>query len=265
MFAALKAWRRRRILTRHGIPDALWAAALERLPFLARLSAEERARLREQVVLFLHDKQVNGAGGLVVDDFMRVVIAAQACILTLNIGLDWYRGWVEIIVYPDEFVPEYEYEDEDGLIHRIREPRSGEAWPGGPLILSWADAAGDHGMGGYNVVIHEFAHKLDMKNGDANGCPPLPEDISRREWAHAFGSAYADFCARVDTDQHTNIDPYAAESPGEFFAVASEVFFVAPAVLAADYPAVYVLLKRFYRQDPLAAFTRAARTSETRN
>jgi Mlc titration factor MtfA (ptsG expression regulator) len=103
-----------------------------------------------------------------------------------------------------------------------------------------------------NLVIHEFAHKIDMRDGDANGCPPLPPGMSAREWKLAFDAAYADFAARVDEEGDTAIDPYAAEHPAEFFAVVSEVFFVEPALLQAEYPKVYAQLARFYRQDPAA-------------
>jgi Mlc titration factor MtfA (ptsG expression regulator) len=250
MFEAFKAWRRRRVLEHHAVPDEMWGQVVAQLPFLLGLTAEEMQRLRERVVLFLHDKQINGAGGLLLTDAMRLTIAVQACLLSLNLDPDCYDGWVEIIVYPDEFVPEYEYEDEHGLVHTVREARSGEAWEGGPLILSWVDAAGDHGVAGYNVVIHEFAHKLDMLNGEANGFPRLHADMSRQAWGDAFSAAYEDFCARVDAGDETELDPYASESPAEFFAVLSEAFFVAPQSLRAHYPAVYEQLRLFYRQNP---------------
>ncbi|MEO7727083.1 MAG: M90 family metallopeptidase, partial [Burkholderiales bacterium] len=193
---------------------ALWRDTLDCLPFLGGLTADERARLRETVILFLHQKSVRGAAGLHLDDAMRVFIAAQACILILNLDVDYYRGWVEIIVYPDEFVPTIEYTDEDGVVHVEREARAGEAWLQGPVILSWADVA--PAADGVNVVIHEFAHKLDMLNGDANGHPPLHGDMRRADWTAAFTAAYADFCRRVDADEAIAIDPYAAESPAEF-------------------------------------------------
>ncbi len=216
------------------------------------MSPGERARLRDWVTLFLHEKQITAVGGLVLTDDMRLAIAIQACVPILNLDLDYYRGWVEIIVYPDEFVPEYEYTDEHGLVHRVREPMTGEAWLGGPVILSWQDAGGGHGVAGYNVVIHEFAHKLDMLNGEADGYPPLHADMRREDWTAAFSRAYGDFCRRVDEGEPTVIDPYAAESPGEFFAVMSEAFFELPQAVQDRYPDVYEQLARFYRQDPAA-------------
>jgi Mlc titration factor MtfA (ptsG expression regulator) len=125
---------------------------------------------------------------------------------------------------------------------------------GGPVILSWPDvaASADWDDAQMNLVIHEFAHKIDMRDGDANGCPPLADVASRRDWQRVMRAAYADFCVRVDAGEDTEIDPYAAENPGEFFAVLSEVFFADPLLLHHDYPDVYGEFARFYRQDPAA-------------
>jgi Mlc titration factor MtfA (ptsG expression regulator) len=120
------------------------------------------------------------------------------------------------------------------------------------MVLSWEDVEHSGQGEGFNVVIHEFAHKLDMKNGDANGRPPLHSGIEPAEWAREFQSAYDDLCRRVDGGENTAIDPYATESPAEFFAVLSEYFFEAPDLLQQAYPAVYEQLVRFYRQNLLA-------------
>jgi Mlc titration factor MtfA (ptsG expression regulator) len=202
------------------------------------------------VALFLHGKQISGAHGLAVSREMQVMIAAQACILILNLGLDYHDGWVEIIVYPGGFVRDYEYADEDGVTHRVREPASGESWLGGPVVLSWEDASAAEDDAGYNVVIHEFAHKLDMLNGDANGYPPLHPGMSRQAWSEAFSDAYATFCRAVDAGEETIVDPYAAESPAEFFAVMSEAFFLIPMPVKQHFPMIYEQLALFYRQDP---------------
>jgi Mlc titration factor MtfA (ptsG expression regulator) len=250
--AALRRWRRGRLLRRLHLDEALWLRVLERYPPIAALDAARRAALRDLVLLFLHDKAIPGAGGLEVTEAMRLSIAAQACLLVLGLDLDYYRGWVEVIVYPDEFVARYEYVDEYGVAHDVAKPMTGESWERGPVILSWADAAESGSEQAYNVVIHEFAHKLDMLNGDANGFPPLHADMSRQEWARVFTAAYEDLQARIDAREELAIDDYAAESPAEFFAVVSEVFFVDPHALLALYPAVYGELRDFYRQDPAA-------------
>ena len=237
------------------LPDALWQEALAALPFLGRLSDEEKARLRRLSEDFLGEKEFTSAGGLELTDAMCVSIAVQGCLPILNLGLQRYRDWVGIVVYPDEFIIPRSVEDEFGVVHEYDDVASGEAWDGGPLLISWRDAqmAGE----GYNVVIHEFAHKLDMQSGEADGVPPLPTGVVRQEWEATLLAAYDDFCALVEqAEEHgeeTLLDPYAAESPGEFFAVMSETFFEAPTILREEYPAFYALLARFYRQNPATA------------
>jgi MtfA peptidase len=208
------------------------------------------------VVLFLHEKSVVGARGLEVRDEMRICIAVQACMLILNLDLDYYRGWVEVIVYPGEFVAEYEFMDEDGVVHRVEEQMSGESWLAGPVILSWEDMELRGGRTGYNVVLHEFAHKLDMLNGDANGFPPLHAGMDRAGWSAAFSTAYEDLRGRVERKEPTGIDAYAAEHPSEFFAVLSEAFFETPDAVRAEYGEIYRQLSAFYRQDPAARLER---------
>jgi hypothetical protein len=241
------------------LPEALWRETLASLPCLDRLTADEKLRLRRLTEDFLAEKQFASAGGIDLSDAICTSIAAQGCLLILNLGLESYRDWVGIIVYPDEFVIPRRVEDEFGVVHEYDDVASGEAWEGGPLLVSWRDAlmAGD----GYNVVIHEFAHKLDMQNGEADGIPPLPAGISRRVWESTLLAVYDDFCARVDAAEDGDddaaleiggMDSYAAESTGEFFAVMSETFFEAPDILLSEYPAFYALLSRFYKQDPAA-------------
>jgi Mlc titration factor MtfA (ptsG expression regulator) len=242
-------WRRARILKKDRLDDTLWHEALAHHRLLSGFTDEELARLRERVVLFLHDKQIEGAGGLELDERMRISIAVQACVPLLNLPPDWYDGWLGIIVYPSEFMPEVEWEDEYGVVHVGKEIRAGEAWLQGPVILSWADIGEDF-ADGINVAIHEFVHKIDMLNGDADGFPPLHADMSRETWTSVFTAAYEHFCRAVDRGRDLGIDPYAADSAGEFFAVTSEVFFERPEILHAAYPEVYEQLAAFYRQDP---------------
>lgn len=252
MFAAFRAWRRRRTLNRLSLEPALWQRVAGKFGFINRLAADDVRRLKAHCMLFIHEKQFSGAGGLQLDQEMKLGIAVQACILILNLGLDYYDDWVEIIVYPDEFLPRQEYRNEHGLVQRDESAYSGQAWLKGPVILSWASVANAWHGEGANVVIHEFSHKLDMLNGDANGFPPLHAGMSRQQWSKAFSAAYRDLCWRVESGMQTELDAYACESPGEFFAVMSEMFFELPEVLARNYPDVYGQLARFYRQDPLS-------------
>ena len=254
MWNAISRWRRRRILRRAVIPDELWNEALALRPFVSIYTEDDLRRLREKVVLFLHAKGIVGAQGHEVTPLQRVVIALEACVLVLELDMAFYDGFENVIVYPGEFVPDWEWEDEAGVVHRNDEPMAGEAMPGGPVVLSWPDVAAgaDWHATGMNLVIHEFAHKIDMRDGEADGCPPLPAGMSADTWASTLTSAYDDFCARVDCDEPTDIDPYAAESPAEFFAVLSEVFFADPLVLRDEYPGVYDQFAKFYRQNPAA-------------
>jgi MtfA peptidase len=265
----LLPWRRPHAAGEIALTDAEWQASIAALPFLRSLDADELARLRELMLAFLDLKEMAGAGGLDLTNEIRLSIAIQACLPILNLGLEYYRGWVGIVIYPGEFVAPRRIHDEDGVVHEFDETISGEAWEGGPVILSWEDA-GNAGAGaddGYNVVIHEFAHKLDMLNGEADGTPPLHAGMDRKAWERAFAPAYEDFCrladaydaacdraeAKGDDDawpEELVFDPYAAEHPAEFFAVISEAFFVIPRAVKAEYPRVYAQLALFYRQDP---------------
>ena len=221
---------------------------------MSHLSGPEFVRLRELASVFLHRKTLNGAGGMQLDDGICTVIAGQACLLVLELGLDYFDGWSEIIVYPSTFIVRHEERDTAGVIHETRRTLGGEAWGRGPVILSWDDArpgAHPHGAGS-NVILHEFAHKLDMLNGNANGMPPLHANMQREQWTLSLSAAYADLYHTIERHSHTSIDPYAAESPAEFFAVISELFFELPGRLQQLYPEVYRQMSLFYRQDPLA-------------
>jgi Mlc titration factor MtfA (ptsG expression regulator) len=252
LFNFFKNRRREHILREAQIDPAEWQRALEDYSFTRVLNAGERERLKQLVILFLAEKPINGAGNLNIDNGARLAIAIQACMLILNLDLDWYKSWTEVIVYPGEFTARHEEVDEAGVVHVVERTMSGESWEHGTVVLSWMDVRQAGREDGYNVVIHEFAHQIDMLNGDANGFPPLHKEMSREHWASAFRKAYEHFCKRVDDWEDTSIDGYAAESPGEFFAVISEVFIETPRVVRSEYPDVYAQLVQFYRQDPLA-------------
>lgn len=268
MLSKLTRWlgkrRRDRALRSHPIPDALWHDTVESLPFLAYLAPADLDRLRELTSLFLAEKSFSTAHGLELTDAMIVGIAVQACLPVLNLDLSLYAGWVGIVVYPGEFVIRKTVQDDDGVVHEVEQDASGEAWEGGPVILSWEDAQMTDARDAYNVVIHEFAHKIDMLNGAADGYPPLfrrwhAPHLDAQAWSDVFDHAYDQFCARVDAvpdrawarfERDSLIDPYAADHPSEFFAVCSEALFVQPRAFEAEFPELYRLLARYYRQDP---------------
>ena len=248
----LRDWKRRRILREHRVDDSLWRRAQRHLPFLEGLSADEERRLKEYAVIFLAEKQFTPVRGLVLPDEDRLEIALQACLPVLELGLQWYDGWVGIVVHPSDFKVKRAHTGEDGVVHEWDDELAGESWPGGPVVLSWEalDEAGTVAEGGVNVVIHEFAHKLDMLSGEADGVPPLPSREARERWLEVFDADFDRFCNDVDAGKDTFLDPYAAEHEGEFFAVASEAFFESPNALKKEFPALYQLFRNFYRQDP---------------
>lgn len=247
----LRRWRRRRILARERIPEELWRAVIAAQPLLTRLSVPARLRLHDLATLLVAEKRFYGIAGFEVGALEKTTIAALGCLPILELGLDWYRGWYSILIYPGGFRARHEYRDESGLVHEQVSDLIGEAWDSGPLVLSWDDIQNGAVLDGYNVVLHEFAHKLDMLNGAVNGMPPLHRDMSRRDWTRAFTDAWNHAQAAAAAGQETVIDRYALESPGEFFAVACETFFELPERLYTGYPAVYAQLCRFFRQDPL--------------
>lgn len=264
--------------SRPQIPDTLWNDCIDRLPFLHRLAEDEQNRLKGLCEALLDRTSFIGAAGFKLTDETAVLIAAQAALPVLNLTLDLYRDMAGIIVYPGSFIIPQSEIDEAGVLHEWQEAVSGEAiGAGGAVVLSWEDVADDTAPG-YNVVIHEFAHKIDMSDGTPNGCPPFLREfhaeIRPQHWQKTFAAAYEDFTAQVDRldrllpedfddaipahaaryDElfgELPLDPYAARHPAEFFAVASEAFFVLPEPLAEDYPEIYRLLHLYYQQDPL--------------
>lgn len=249
----LRRLRTARWLRKSRIPELRWRNTISQVNVLRHLSHTEQHRLRELASQFLRVKAFSGASDLVLDDSQRILIAAQACLLILELDLDYYDGWHEVIVYPETFVVRRETFDSAGLVSEAEQALGGEAWRRGPVILSWADArpgAYPHGEGS-NVILHEFAHKLDMLNGAANGMPPLHKEMSRETWTSVFQQAYDKLQQKLADQQHSMIDPYAAESPAEFFAVTTELFFENPRRLLQIYPDLYAQLRLFYRQDPL--------------
>jgi MtfA peptidase len=250
----LRAQREQRIVQRRAISNELWLETLASLPFLARWSAADLEALRRLTSLFLDEKEFTGGGGLDVTDAMAVHIAVQACLPVLRLGLQPYRSFVGIVVHPDEVVAVREVMDDDGVVHNYDEVLSGEAMEGGPLMLSWTDvhAAGDSADWAYNVVIHEFAHVIDMGDGEPDGVPPLPSAEQRQRWRGVIETEFEVFCRWSDEGRDTVLDPYGATEIGEFFAVAVEAFFVASGDMRDEHPALYALFAGYFQQDPAA-------------
>jgi len=235
------------ILRKHGLPDDLWLSTSRKLPVLSVLNAVQMAKLRVLSTLLIHHKAFTGVQGVDVTLEMKITIAAQACLEILELGINAFDGWKEIIIYPSAFKVERDVQNELGLVSNEQNVLSGEAWGKGPVILSWEDVERDSFTlrKGHNVIIHEFAHKLDMLNGRANGMPPLHPYMVIEEWTESLSTAYQHLVQRLE-HHHTEINAYAATNPAEFFAVMSEYYFTAPQVLIKYYPKVFHELNEYY-------------------
>jgi hypothetical protein len=246
--------RERAAVQRRAIADDLWKRTLIRYPFLQRRDPADAAELRRLTSLFLDCKEFSATGGQRLTDAMAVTIAAQAVLPVLKLGLSSYDRFLGIVVHPEQVVARREVADEDGVVHEYDEILSGEAMEGGPVMLSWQDVrtAGRSAEAAYNVVIHEFAHVLDMADGVADGVPLLPPEVPRREWVGILSTEYEGFVQRVEAQEPTALDPYGSEGEEEFFAVASEAFFVNPESMKKEHPVLYEVFVRYYRQDPAA-------------
>ena len=256
-----RSWQARReeaSLQRRAIPDDLWKRTLVRYPFLQRRNPADAAELRRLTSLFLDRKEFTCTGGLQLTDAMAVAIAAQAALPVLRLGLQAYDGFVGIVIHPDAVVARRSQQDEDGVVHEYEEALAGEAMEGGPVMLSWPDVrrSGHSAAQGYNVVIHEFAHVLDMAGGWSGAgqvsVPQLPAALPAADWVALLSDEYARFVTRVDAGDETALDPYGATAEEEFFAVASECFFVNPSAMQAEHAALYRMFTLLYGQDPAA-------------
>jgi Mlc titration factor MtfA (ptsG expression regulator) len=253
MFAWLRR-RRRAAIRRRPIPDT-WRALVERnVPYVGRLTPEDRAELFGLVQIFLAEKRFEGCGGLEITDEVRVTIAAQACILLLHRETDDYPNLTSILVYPTTYVVREGRRTAEGLVAEGPQARLGESWARDVVVLAWdsvlSGAADIHD--GHNVVLHEFAHQLDQEDGGGDGAPALPRRSMYVAWARVLGHDFDELVRDVAHHHRTLIDRYGATNPAEFFAVVTETFFEKPRELRARHLELYTLLKEFYRQDPAA-------------
>lgn len=237
------------------IPEALWQRTLQHYPFLARLPGADRQALRLMVGKFLLHKEFTGAHDLEVTDDMAVAIAAQACLPVLHLGLDWYDDFTSIVVHPGAMLARRQAVDPAGVVHYYQEALLGEAMQGGPVTLSWQDvaASGDSAEHGHNVVIHEFIHKIDMRDGAADGCPLLPSRAAHAAWHDTMQAAYDRFCEQVAMAERFGaappwLDAYGASAPAEFFAVACEAYFVNRERFTQDFAALTALFDQFFKK-----------------
>jgi len=252
MFQLIQNWLNQRIIDQSTITSEQWGEVFAALPLLRGLSSDEMQRLKNLSILFCHDKIFEGARAFKVSQRMKLTIAVQACLPILELGLNWYDNWTVVLVYPSGFTPKRVIRDEYGVEHYVQSSLGGEAWQRGPVVLAWDEVEAAGIVDGRNMVIHEFSHKLDMQNGQANCFPPLHSDMDSIAWTKVFSVGFEDFQQQCSSGKNIGIDCYGASSPAEFFAVLSEVFFERPEIIHQHYAAVYEQLKQYYRQDPLA-------------
>lgn len=237
---------------RDTLDDARWQALVDRLALVQGLDPDRRERLRGFTARFLGDKAITPAAGLTLSQPMRDAIAALCCLPVLEYGYRGLAGWSQLIIYPGSFRARRSHLDEaTGVVIEGEEDLAGEAWEAGPVVLSWDDIAADleDPEPGFNVAIHEIAHKLDLLDGALDGLPPV-SGPARLACARDFQAAFDTLVADVEAGREPPIDDYAASAPEEFFAVVTEYHFTAPAHLRAVMPAVAGHLQAFYGPPP---------------
>lgn len=250
------ATRRRKKLTAVPFPTE-WEDIIRRnVAHYCMLSDAERAKLRTLIQVFIAEKNWEGAGGLILTDEIRVTVSAQACLLLLGLPHNYYQNVESIIVYPSTVVPPQRklgfFENASAPVE-FSQPIIGQAMLQGPVVIIW-DATlqgGRHPELGHNVIYHEFAHKLDMLDGAADGTPPLRDRAEYRDWVKTCSSVYLRLRHDAERGKKSFLNAYGATNEAEFFAVATEQFFDQPRLMIKHAPELYRVLKEYYRQDPV--------------
>lgn len=244
--------RRRDELRARPFPQEWERILHERFALYERLPVPDRDELKGHIHVFLDEKRFEGCDGFEITDEVRVTVAGYACLLLLHRDTDYFPSMQSILVYPTTFLVDVAEAEDDWVVSEYTEDRAGESWDLGPVVLSWDDVLDSalEDAAGYNVVLHEFTHQLDLENGEVDGVPKLASGDDYNAWADAFNTAYDKFIADIDAGRRTVLDDYGAEGPSEFFAVAVEAFFEMPTELRRGYPRVYESLQRYFEQDP---------------
>lgn len=246
--------RRRAALRAAPFPDTWRAVLAKRMPHFTHLSAADQAELCGHIQVFLDEKVFEGCGGLVITDEIRLTVAAYASLMLLHHETDYYAKLVTILVYPSAFRAEKTQRGPGHLVIHGEETRVGESWERGVVILAWDDVIEglDAPTAGHNVILHEFAHQLDQENGPGDGYPDLDDGELIADWPEVFQAEYDRLIDDLEAERETFFEPYAAESPAEFFAIAVEYFFVIPQELETEHPELYATLASYFAQDPAA-------------
>jgi MtfA peptidase len=232
------------------------------VPFFEALQTDERERLQNLIKVFIHEKHFEGCGGLQLTDEIKVTVAAQACLLLLNLEHDYYEELVSILIYPAGFTHLGISRDESGFVTEEEMPVSGLSFNRGVVVLSWPDTVGgaQNTQDGHNVVFHEFAHQLDQLSGAVNGAPLLENREQYRDWCQVLSREYRELQEDIHRRRPSIIREYGATAPAEFFAVVTEIFFEKPRQLREEHPQLYEEFRQYYRQDPAERMESAKRT-----
>ena len=261
IFAAFLVWvlrlqlqrsRRNNLFLKPLPPD--WIQILEKnVSIYSLLPQNLREELHGRINIFLDEKDFIGCAGLQISNEIRITIAGNACILLLKRDKRCFPRFTTILIYPDTYVSKEVKSDGLIVVHE-ESVRAGESWYRGPVVLSWADVMRGslNNSDGHNVVLHEFAHKLDEENEIMNGLPVLRDSSHYAEWAEVLSKEFDSLLIRVDRGTNSVIDAYGAVSPSEFFAVATESFFEKPLQMKNKLPDLYQQFRRFYNLDPAA-------------
>jgi len=260
LFFLVKPWfikHKRQKIRQQPFPQK-WLAILQKhFPLYRGLPAALQKELREKIQAFLAEKNFVGRQGQEVTDEVRVLTAAQACLLLLNRKTNYFPKLSTIYIYPTAYMAR-RVSQSGHLVSESTQTNLGESWSSGELVLAWDAAV--HGAkntyDGRNVVFHEFAHQLDQEDGAADGAPILAEFSAYASWARVLGEEYERLIRKKKKHRKTVMNKYGATNPAEFFAVAGETFFEKPRQLEKRHPELYAELKSYYATDPITWYDR---------
>jgi Mlc titration factor MtfA (ptsG expression regulator) len=253
MFSYLKNKKRQKL--RDEATPAEWPVWIDNnFAMWKHIPEDDRREILSHINVFLNEKSFEGCNGLEITDEIKVTIAAQACLFLLHRKHDYYPSLHSILVYPEPFLTATEEVDEAGVVTEVVKDQAGQTWERGSLVLAWDEVieGGRDLEDGFNVVLHEFAHQLDLENGEIDGVPRLEGKGQYKRWIDIFSNAYETFCNDIDRGKATFLDPYGDEHPSEFFAVAVESFFEEPRDFQRAHPDLYDVMKDYFSQDPAA-------------
>ncbi len=237
--------------------DAKWIPHLQlNLPLYDRLPQSLKCSLHGKIAQFVNTTKFEACDGLELTDEIKLTVAAQACLLVLNHDTHPYPHLHTVLLYPNAFSSTIQTFDENDTLVETTMLCEGESWEDGTVRLAWDAVSGGarNLFDGHNVTFHEFAHQLDALDGDIDGVPLLPSEEAFQTWAAVLGEHCVELIDRVTNGLKTVLDPYAATSPGEYFAVATETFFEKPQQLKKKHPRLYAELQSFYQLDPASWF-----------